>query len=87
MDVAISALRAELSSWLEKVRDGEEIVITDRGIPVARLMPVEGASLLEDLHARGVVSKPKNATRPHARSATRAHASDSVSELVGEQRR
>src|SRR5665647_1492442 len=38
MDVAISTLRAELSSWIERARSGEEIVVTERGTPVARLL-------------------------------------------------
>ena len=39
MDVSVSTLLAELSSWIDRARAGEEIVITDRGIAVARLLP------------------------------------------------
>jgi len=87
MDVAISALRAELSSWIERVRSGEEVVVTDRGIPVARLSQVDTAPLLEQLVQRGVLSKPRGAPRPAARGMVRAHASGPVSDLVSEQRR
>lgn len=87
MDVAISTLRAELSSWIERVKGGEEIVITDRGIPVARLSQVDTAPLLEQLVQRGVLSGPSGVARPSARSVARARASGSVSELVSEQRR
>jgi len=87
MDVAISTLRAELSSWIERARAGEEIVVTDRGTPVARLLAVDAAPLLDQLTERGVVSKPRLADRPAARSASRVRANGPVAELVSEQRR
>lgn len=87
VDVAISTLRAELSSWIQRAQDGEEVVVTDRGTPVARLLPVGTAPLLDDLVHRGVISKPRGAGRPTARGADRVHASGPVADLVGEQRR
>lgn len=87
MDVAVSALRAELADWIERVRRGEEVVVTDRGTPVARLVPVDSAPLLERLTREGVLSRPRRGGRPTASGAPRAHASRPVSELVGEQRR
>lgn len=87
MDVAISAFRAELSSWIERVQAGEEIVVTDRGTPVARLLPVETAPLLEQLVQRGVLSRPIRAERPSARGASRVRAPGPVADLVSEQRR
>ncbi len=87
MDVAISTLRAELSSWIERARAGEEVVVTDRGTPVARLLAVDTAPLLDQLIERGVVSKPRRSDRPAARGADRVRASGPVADLVGEQRR
>jgi prevent-host-death family protein len=86
MDVAISTLRAELSRWIERARAGEEVVVTDRGTPVARLLPVDTAPLLEQLVQRGVLSKPHRADRPAARGAARVRASGPVADLVSEQR-
>lgn len=86
MDVAISTLRAELSTWIERARAGEEIIVTDRGTPVARLLAVDTAPLLDQLISRGLLSKPRHADRPAARRVARAHASGPVSELVSEQR-
>jgi prevent-host-death family protein len=63
MEVAVSALRAELKSWIEKARGGEEVVITDRGVPVARLTGVASADLLSDLVREGLVT-PGRAARP-----------------------
>jgi prevent-host-death family protein len=87
MEVAISTLRAELARWIEQVRAGEEIVVTDRGTPVARLVPVDTAPLLERLTREGVLSKPHRAARPSARKAVRVRASGPVADLVAEQRR
>ena len=56
MDVAISTLRAELSKWIERARSGEEVVVTDRGTPVARLLAVDTAPLLDQLITSGVLS-------------------------------
>lgn len=39
---SISQLKARLSRFLDAVRQGEEIIVTDRGHPVARLAPVRG---------------------------------------------
>ena len=86
VDVAISTLRAELSSWIDRARAGEEVVVTDRGIPVARLVAVESAPLLDQLTQQGVLSRPSG-PRPAARGAVRARATGSVSDLVGDQRR
>jgi prevent-host-death family protein len=87
MDVAISTLRAELSSWIERARAGEEIVVTDRGTPVARLLAVDTAPLLDQLIDRGVLSKPRRTDRPAAQRASRVRASGPVADLVSEQRR
>jgi prevent-host-death family protein len=37
---AVSELKARLSEFLTSVKAGEEIVITDRGRPVARITPI-----------------------------------------------
>jgi prevent-host-death family protein len=86
MDVAITTLRAELSSWIDRVQSGVEVVITDRGNPVARLVPIHTAPLLDQLVQSGVLSKPHSVDRPAARGASRVRASGPVADLVSEQR-
>lgn len=60
---SVSDLKAHLSAHLVRVRRGEEILVTDRGRPVARLVPAEGADLLDDtlanLAADGLVRPPE----------------------------
>ena len=54
MEVGIRELRADLSKWLKRVRAGEEIVVTDRGQPIALIAPTNGRSKLDELIARGL---------------------------------
>lgn len=56
MDVPVSTLRAELSGWIERAKAGEDVVVTDRGIPVARILAVDSAPLLDQLTQRGLLS-------------------------------
>jgi len=39
---AISELKAHLSDFLNQVKSGTEVLVTDRGKPVARIIPVSG---------------------------------------------
>ncbi len=41
--VSISELKARLSAFIDIVRDGEEVLVTDRGRLIARLMPIRPA--------------------------------------------
>ncbi|GAA1994461.1 hypothetical protein GCM10009718_35380 [Isoptericola halotolerans] len=73
MEVSVSALRAELKSWIEKARDGEDVVITERGVPVARLTGVGSADLVSELVRDGLLT-PAQAERPHHAVPTTAQA-------------
>jgi len=60
--------------------------VTDRGRPVARLSPVDGATdRLAALIAAGIVSRPTSDTRH--RLGPRIKPQGAVSDLVAEQRR
>jgi prevent-host-death family protein len=85
MDVAISELRANLKSYVDRARDGERVVVTDRGVPVARLVPADHEELLERLAREGVVTR---ATRPKSPASKRRRvtASGPVADLVTEMR-
>lgn len=47
MNVGIRELKAHLSHYLGRARDGEEVVITDRGVPVARIEPIRTREIPE----------------------------------------
>jgi prevent-host-death family protein len=56
--ISISDAKATLSEQIRRVRSGEEVVILDRGHPVARLVPFEPAnhdSELLELERAGLV--------------------------------
>jgi prevent-host-death family protein len=60
--VAIAILKARLSEYLDAVRAGEEVIVTDRGRPVARLLPMTGEEYwnarMGELVRAGVVRPP-----------------------------
>lgn len=87
MEVTVTRFRAELAAWVARARAGEEIVLTERGTPVARLSGVDAAPLLDRLTEQGVLARPTGAPRPRARGTARVAASGPVADLVGEQRR
>lgn len=84
MRVGVRELRDSLSKHLAQVREGETVVVTDHGRPVARIVPVDHEDPLERLIAEGRVTPP--ATRKK-RLPRRIQARGSVSDLVAEQRR
>lgn len=48
---AVSKLKASLSAYLDRVKAGEEVLVTERGKPVAKLVPVRDAALPGHLRA------------------------------------
>jgi prevent-host-death family protein len=86
VDVAITELRARLSVWLDLVRHGEEVVITDRGLPVARLLGLESTPTLERLTDEGVIARPESAQRPKAAGRPRPQPRQPIADIVSEQR-
>lgn len=83
--LGVRELRDSLSRHLAEVRDGAEIVVTDHGKPIARLVPYSQESGLERLIREGLVTLPTGPRRtdygaPIVTAGT-------VSDLVKEQRR
>jgi prevent-host-death family protein len=86
MEVPVTELRAHLSDWLERVRGGEEVVVTDRGVPVARLLGMSATATLQRLAADGVIGTDVSARRPAAAGRPRPRPLRPVSDIVSEQR-
>ena len=84
MEVGIRELRNNLSHYLDRVRDGDELTVTDRGRAVARVLPMSGERVLDTLTAAGVVTPPATKRRRRPRPIA---TSGSVSDLVADQRR
>jgi prevent-host-death family protein len=45
---AVSKLKASLSEYLRSVKAGEEVLVTERGRPVAKLTPATTSDMLPD---------------------------------------
>ncbi|MGH3452103.1 MAG: type II toxin-antitoxin system Phd/YefM family antitoxin [Haloechinothrix sp.] len=87
MDVAVTELRAHLSEWLARAHRGEEIVVTERGMPVARLVGLNTRETIERLTDEGVIARPAKPRRPVVSGRSRPRSRRPVAELVSEQRR
>ena len=85
VEVGVRDLKNNLSRYLEGVGNGTEVIVTDRGRPVARLVRIDLSSdRLADLIDAGVVRAAPSRSR---RLPKRVLASTTVSDLVAEQRR
>jgi prevent-host-death family protein len=88
MTVGIRELKNRLSHYLDKVRAGERLAVTDRGSVIAYVLPAERASDLEGLvrlvredRASWEGGKPEGAASPVGVKGK------AVSEIVIEERR
>ncbi|MGH3656508.1 MAG: type II toxin-antitoxin system Phd/YefM family antitoxin [Micromonosporaceae bacterium] len=86
--VAVRVLNQDTASVLARVKRGEQIEITERGVVIARIVPAE-PSPLADLVAAGRV-RPPRATGPMPRPTgpvrTDQEAGDLVSRMRDEER-
>jgi prevent-host-death family protein len=85
MDVGIRQLRNNLRNYLNQVREGAEVVVTERGVAVARIVPIAGGRAIDRLISEGLITPASNGER--SLPSRRVRSNGSVSELVAEQRR
>ena len=84
MEVGVRDLRNNLSRYLDRVRNGEEIVVTEHGRAIARVLPTGRERVLDQLIAEGLVTRARRPKQPAGKpTKTKGTASD----LVAEQRR
>lgn len=62
VEVGVRELRENLATWLDRAAAGEEILITERGRPKARLSPAE--TVLDLLEREGKITRPTGTRRP-----------------------
>lgn len=87
-EVGIRELKNGLSGYIDRVRNGEEVIVTDRGRPVARLSPLDADhDHLAELIAAGIVRAPTSRERRRHVPKHRIKPKGTVSDLVAEQRR
>lgn len=83
-EVGIRELRDHLSKYLDEVRQGNDVVVTDRGRAIARILPMSGETTLDRLIREGRVTPAKNRAR---RLPKPIKTKGTVSDLVADQRR
>jgi prevent-host-death family protein len=86
--VGARELKTRLGTYLQQVREGRTLVVTDRGEPVAELRPLPSddslPSVLLKLSTKGTVTLPSRAGLPEFRP-IRSHGA-SIADAVGEDR-
>jgi prevent-host-death family protein len=85
MEAGVRELRDHLSRYLSVVRNGQEVTVTDHGKAVARLVPLDQPRPIDRLTSEGLISPPAHKKRQ--RTPPEASSSETVSDLVAEQRR
>ncbi|MFT5203244.1 MAG: prevent-host-death family protein [Candidatus Aldehydirespiratoraceae bacterium] len=83
MNVGIRDLKAHLSEYVGRAADGEQIVVTDRGRPVAQLTALAGQSALDRGVEEGWIEP---ARRAHLGPVARVTATRSVADVIDEDR-
>ncbi|MDQ3353362.1 MAG: type II toxin-antitoxin system prevent-host-death family antitoxin [Actinomycetota bacterium] len=83
-EVGIRELRDHLSQFLDRVQAGEEVVVTDRGRAIARVLPMSGERTIDRLIREGKVTPAKQRARSRPKPLETPGA---VSDLIAEQRR
>jgi prevent-host-death family protein len=88
-EVGVRALRLDLSRYLAEVQRGIEVIVTDRGRPVARLVPAHGSSAerLSELIARGEAEPARTSKDDWLPEPIELASGVTVSDLVAEQGR
>jgi prevent-host-death family protein len=84
-EAGIRELRDHFSRYLDRVREGEEVIVTDRGTAVARVVPIEQPRPYDRLVSEGLIEPSTSSKR--TRPQRRAKPDGSVSDLVADQRR
>ncbi len=84
--IGIRALRQRASAVLRQVANGETFEVTDRGRPVARLIPTGTASFLEMLRGAGDVSEVTGSLDELAPPPRRPPGTPRVSDILARRR-
>ena len=88
VSVGVRDLKNRLSAHLDRVKKGQEIVVTERGRPIARLSPVAAdVDRMATLVRAGIVQPPRSGTRHLPTERVRLVGSTSLDDDVAAQRR
>ena len=83
-EVGVRELHDQLSRYVNHVAAGRQVVVTMRGKPVARLVPIDAPDPLAEFRRRGLVQEPTADWDPA--EAIRPRPTEPVAPLVSELR-
>jgi prevent-host-death family protein len=86
VEVGVRDFRERLRYWLERAAGGDEVIVTERGRPRARVTGVAHRTTLDRLVEQGLVTPPTKPKRQR-RGWKPVHARGSVTDLLLEDRR
>lgn len=85
--VGVRQLKNQLSSFLDRVKAGEEITVTEHGRPIARLSAVGGnVDRMAELVATGIIHPATSPRRLPAKRVKFVAGSSLLADIVAEQR-
>jgi prevent-host-death family protein len=91
--VGIAILKDKLSAYLSKVKKGGRFLVTDRGVPVAKLVPltdresdVSAEEALAEMIASGLVTPPTDSSRTPCHEKIDLGGGNTAAELIRDER-
>ena len=92
--MSVSEAKAKLSALLARVKSGESVTITDRGVPIAQIVPLvemddaDSEQRIRQLERAGLITRPRKKLDPEwLRARPLAKSRSSVLEALLEERR
>ena len=85
-EVDITEFGSNMSSWLDEVKAGDEILLTERDVPVARVTGVSGLTAWEQMIREGLIVPAAKKPRTKATDIEKIPATESVSDIVSKHR-
>ena len=86
MEISVADLRKDVNGALAAVKAGDSVVVTERGVPIARIGSVTGSDLISSLIEDGLMTPPAE-DRAVPRLPQAEAAKDALSSLLGRLRR
>lgn len=85
-EVGVRELRDHLSRYLERVKAGTEVVVTEHGVPIAYLVPRPRSSKLAEMIASGRARAPFTYRRGVPEPVDFAGTDEELDELIRDSR-
>ncbi len=86
--MGVRDLKNQLSAYLDRVKAGEDVTITEHGRPIARLTSLAPeVDKMAELVEAGIVRRPASAVRRLPARRVKLGPGETIAEIVAQQRR